>query len=360
MLDGVVSLPNADRLNPLPTEGVGESESRSALCQFVAGSENCLVEPALRLTLAGRTSCCNPLVFYGPSGTGKSYLVRGLAAEWKERNRRQKVIVTAAVDFARELNDAIETQATDEFRAQYRHAAFLVIEDVGQLAGKQAAQEELLATLDALLPAGRQVVATASETPSMLPGLIPGLRSRLISGLTVPLSLPGRDTRMILLRRWAQSRGIELVEPVVKLLADGLSVTAPELLGALIQLAVGAQQDDQAIDAAAVRRYLVARHGSSEPSLRDIAAATARHFSQTVADLRSPSRRRGVVIARGVAMFLARQLTGTSLEQIGRYFGGRDHTTVMHGCSKTASLVKSDPAIRQAVERLRKKWQEAG
>ena len=156
----------------------------------------------------------NPLVLYGPSGTGKSHLARGMAAAWKARdnvlltvrarksphaereeyNTRQRVVCTTAVDFARELAEAIDTQAVEEFRAKHREAALLVVEDLGMLAtrkaGKLNAQEELIHTLDALLAEDRWVIVTASAPPAELPGILSALKSRLTGGLTIPLRRP--------------------------------------------------------------------------------------------------------------------------------------------------------------------------
>jgi len=266
VLDGVVTIPIAGRLNPLDIEGADGQDLGRGACQFLAGPENRLVEPALRAVFAGRPRRCNPLVLFGPSGTGKSHLAQGIAAEWKQNHPRHKVVCICAVDFSRELKDAIETQATDEFRARYRHAALLVLEDIDRLAGKQTAQEELLSTLDALVSADRQVVVTAAVAPSRLSGLMAGLRSRLTSGLTVPLVLPGADARLAILRRWAELRSLELAEPVARLLADSLKVTAGELLGALVQLEAAARLNKRAIDADLVRGYL------AQARLRDAVA----------------------------------------------------------------------------------------
>ncbi len=243
-------------------------------------------------------------------------------------------------------------------RARYRKAGLVVLEDVGSLGGKAVAQEELVHVLDALSATGSQMVVTALAPIGQLPGISVRLRGRLEAGLTVELSLPGAATRRVVLLRSAGLRGIALSEAAAKLLADGLNVSVPELHGALLQLEMPARLHGGSIDAQAVRSYLAHRNGASEPALRDIAVAAARFFALTLTELRSPSRRRAVVTARGVAILLARQLTPKSLEQIGRYFGGRDHTTVMHAFRKTEELVKTDPAIRQAVGQLRSRWEK--
>jgi chromosomal replication initiator protein len=338
---------------------------------FLAGPENRLVEVAVCSLLAAPpdrlasvdsppeslpTVRYNPLVLYGPSGTGKSHLARGLAAAWKTRGH-QRVVCTSAVDFARELAEAIETQAVEEFRAKHRSAALLVVEDLGMLAtrkaGKLNAQEELIHTLDALLAEDRQVIVTASAAPEELPGILPALASRLIAGLTIPLAPPGPEARLAILQQLAACRQSELPESAARALAEGLSGTARELAGALMELEMRSPHRQGRIDLAAARQFLDRRNHARRPTLHQIALLTARHFSLRLSDLRSPARRRALVTARGVAVHLARRLTGETLERIGSYFGGRDHTTVLHSCRQIKTLMKDDSSIRQSVELLR-------
>jgi chromosomal replication initiator protein len=232
------------------------------------------------------------------------------------------------------------------------------MDDVDRLAGKEAAQRELASTLDTILEAGGQVLLTSSVAPGQLAGFLPQLQSRLIGGLTVPLALPGPLARMAIVRRLAELHGIDLGQREAETLALGLASSVPRLLGALATLQAACESGDP-ITLQRVRAYLKELRTAATPSLRDISVAVARHFSLRLADLRSPSRRRAVVVARDVAMYLARTLSGTSLKQIGSYFSGRDHTTVSHGCWKTNSLLRTDGAIRDAVARLRARLEPA-
>ena len=365
MVDGVVNIP----LPGWPLESADPS-GVAAAGHFLAGPENRLVEVAVRSVLAEPPPVVlsfNPLVLYGPSGTGKSHLARGLAAAWKARTRRPHddrarsvrstlVVCTTAVDFARELAEAIETQAVEEFRAKHREAALLVVEDLGMLAtrkaGKLNAQEELIHTFDALLAEDRWVIVTASAVPAELPGILPALKSRLTGGLTIPLTPPGPEARLAIIQQLAALRKLDLPEPVALVLAEGLCGTAPELAGSLLELVMPTRLRRGRLDLRRAKQYLAGRSRRRQPTLHEIAIATARHFSLRLTDLRSPARRRALVTARGVAVYLARRLTGESLQQIGGYFGGRDHTTVMHSCRQTEELMKNDPTIRQSVESL--------
>ncbi len=366
MADGVAEIPLSGRR----LDGGRKDGCATPACHFMAGPENRLVEIAVGAvleerpeqetevvdTLSVRSATYSPLVLFGPSGVGKSHIAHGLAAAWKARGRRQRVAVTTAIDFARELADAIESQAVDEFRTKYRTVHLLVFEDLGMLAtrksGKLNAQEELVRTLDALSAEERWVVATASAAPAELPDLLPSLRSRLMAGLAIPLAPPGPEARAAIVRQLAALKSVRLPDRVAEILAEGIGGTAPDLAGALSQLAGRSESDKAEIDLSAVRRFLAQRTRRRNPSVHEIALATARHFSLRLSDLKSPVRRRALVNARGVAVYLARHCAGASLQEIGRYFGGRDHTTVLHSCRKTEQLAESDATIHTAIEQL--------
>lgn len=327
------------------------------LCGFVVGPENRLVEVAVESVLDGQPARYAPIVFCGPSGVGKSHLALGLAAAWKASFPRRPVVCTTAVDFARQLADAVETKTGDDFGTRYRQASLLVMEDLDHLAEKPAAQQELLHTLDALLDGGRRAVLTCRTAPGQQTSLSPRLRGRLAAGLTVPLAPPGPAARRTILEHLANARDIDLPKSAAQALAEGMPTAVPELRGAVLRLQMTAELAGRPIDVAMVNEHLAQRARLRAPTIDEIARATARHFSLKQSELRSSSRARAVVAARGVAMFLARTLTPCSLEQIGRYFGGRDHTTVSYGCRKTEELLESELAVRQAVLELREKLQ---
>jgi chromosomal replication initiator protein len=327
------------------------------LRHFLAGPENRLVEVAVRSVLLDQDRLYNPVLLYGPTGVGKSHLARGIAAQWRTRSRRSRVVCTPALDFARELSDAIQTQAMDDLRARYYKAELLVLEDIGDLASQPAAQEELVNALDVLLAEGSWVVLTAPAAPAEMTELLPALQSRVSSGLTVRLSLPGPDARRVLLQRLAKLHRIKLPQSVARILAEGLDETVQGLDTAVAHLEMLARLNGGTIDVDTARLYLARRSGALPPDLGEIATATAQFFSLKLSDLRGPSRRRALVSTRGIAMYLARRLTGMSFEQIGRYFGGRDRTTTMHACRKTEDLLKSDPGVRRSIQALQERWQ---
>lgn len=347
---------------PLPASrpagaAVAAGDAASTLGEFIIGPENRLIEVVCRSILGGADHY-NPIFIYGPSGVGKSHLVRGLLEAWRAQFRRRPVYVTA-VDFVRELADAIESQGVDEFRHRFRTAPLLTIENLGELTGRTAALEEFQATLDIQLEAGHRVLLTGSAAPADIAGLPASLRSRLAGGLVVPLAAAGPEARCAILRRLAARRSLSLTPDAIELLAAEFHGTVPDLAGAVARLEMDARLQSRPVSVADVRGLIHQRGQGPAPRVSDIAQVTARHFSLKLSDLRSPSRRQAVVKARGVAMYLARQMTGESLGQIGRYFGGRDHTTVLHGCRKTETLLKSEPAIHQAVAQLQRQLKVA-
>lgn len=330
---------------------IGHVQAGDESAPFIVGPENRLVEAVVAALSSGQTGIYNPLVLFGPSGSGKSRLARGLALLWKTQYSRE-VLYTTGDDFARDLIDSQETQAVEDFRRRHRAVEMLVLEHLERLAERQNAQEELLGTIDVLLATGSQILITSATAPTEIRELLPGLAGRLVGGLVVPLVLPGVEARAEILRSLARARRFDLSEPVIRILAEGLRVSPAELQGVLTQIEVGERIEGRVPNADLAREYVLRHRGRQPPELRRIAALAARHFCLRVGELRSPSRRQGVVKARGVAMHLARKLTYESLHAIGQYFGGRDHTTVLHACRKIEHSLANDPTVHDAVRKL--------
>lgn len=329
-----------------------------ALAEYIGGVENSLVPVALE-TMFQEQPKFNPIVFFGPTGTGKSLLVELIAARWKHENRAARLVVTTGADFAREYAHAVETNSAPDLRLKYRRASLVAIDDLHEIGQKTAAQNELVQTLDALLVRHQRVVVTLPQAPADTTVLLPTLAGRLAAGLTVPLHPPGPAARRLILRALASERNLSLPDRVIELVAsDALSDalkpgTVPRLLQTLLRLEQLPFDSDTSINEQDLRRCLQSLDEDDEPQLNSITKRVSRYFNLRASDLKSKTRQQRVVRARGVAMFLARQLTANSLETVGRHFGNRDHTTVLHACRKTESLLELDPSIRQAVEDLK-------
>ncbi len=304
-----------------------------------------------------------PLVISGPTGAGKSLFVHTLIRAWQTLRPRDTITLTTGSDFAREYVEAIDRRQINTWRDSMRGSQLLVIDDVLHFAEKNAAQTELVQTIDTIADrGGLTIFLSRSPLERGRHLLSSALVSRLQSGVLVELHAPEFDTRYEILRRFSEQRNVAITPGALRLLAQGLRGHVPELFAAVMTLEAKRETALRAttrrvassrlntIDVTEAREYVATIDEAKTPSLRAIANYTARHFTLTVTELKSASRRQAIVQARDVAMFLARQLTAKSLDEIGKFFGGRDHTTVLHGCRKTEQMVKTDSAIRQAVE----------
>ncbi len=372
MVSGVLSIPLSGR-------GLGSRDSsadsrRFPLRRFVAGEENQLAAVAIANLLDGlsgndasgseRLGYGGPLVFHGASGTGKSHLAIGLARQFKQRSKSARVIYAAAVDLSRRLDDEPSEQP---YRGSnwFTGVSLLVIDDVQQLVGKVDVQHQLVRILDTVSQSGGRVVVTSQSSPVRQTKLIAPLRSRLCSGLVVRLVKPAAASRRVIVREIATSRGFLLDTKAINKLASQLDGTVPQLIGAIVQLQVRSQAKgyrfDQprgqqaATDADEIDQLLREHAKTSQVTIHQIATLSAKYFGMTLVEMRSSSRKRNMVTARGVAIYLARQLTDDSLEQLGHYFGGRDHTTILHSFQKINRLSRDDDAIGHAIKEVRQR-----
>jgi chromosomal replication initiator protein len=351
VVNGIFTIPLGGRI---PGASSGSESARVPSSAFVAGPENRLTGTALRAYMEQPATRFSPLVLYGPHGAGKSHLVHGLV-DWRtEHFPRDRTGCLPGREFAREHAAALAQHRLEEWRDELNRLSLFVLEDLGQLAGKHAAQHELARLLDELEDREAMVVVTALSLPTHATVFSPALRSRLSAGLAVPLSLPGPEARRAILHRLATARGLVLSKRTINGLAGSLAASVPTLVSTLLELDLHGQLEGQPIDLRRVRQIATERRTAQAPTLREIASLTAKYFGLKLADLKSPQRRQPLVAGRGVAMYLARLLTDKSLSEIGAYFSGRDHTTVLHGCRRTEGLIGHDRATRQAIAELKR------
>lgn len=335
-----------------------DSPPSVTLHEYIGGEDDYLVQFAAECILERRPTY-SPIVFFGPTATGKSLLANGLASQWKRGNgATDHLVAVSGAEFAREYGNAVQTDSLEELHTKYRSPGLLVIDDLDQTAKKNGAQNELVAILDVLCQQGGQVLVTLKDSPPESDALPGRLASRLSSGLTVPLVPPGPVARRAILERLAVVNRISVPDDVIELLTESLidnaapPPTVPQLNEALLRLGELSKQEQAPITIALAAQFLASQNAIRKPQLRSITKLVCRHFNLKAADVKGPGRQQRVVRARGVAMLLARQLTSKSLEQVGRHFGNRDHSTVLHACRKTQSLIQTDPAIRRAIEEL--------
>jgi chromosomal replication initiator protein len=334
-----------------------KSDSPHVAAHFIAGPENALVRIVAEAVL-GDGSRYNPIVLCGATGMGKTSLVYALTAQRSESRPNAAAIVTTGADFARAYAHAVEIDGIEDFRDQYANCELIVIDDLHRVTTKPAAQQELLSLLDRSLARGLLVVATLRHPPLETRGLLPGLASRLSGGLVVPLVPPHAAARRLIVEQIVAAQQIPLSPELIGQLTNPPAgertpfTSAVQLRHAVLQLAGRAHAQNRTLDASLVAELTAEHVPEAKPLGKQILAAVAKQFQLPQAELKGACRKQAIVQARGLAMHLCRQLTAASYAEIGRWFGKRDHTTVMNACRRTESLLESDPHLRHMASEL--------
>ncbi len=293
---------------------------------------------------------------YGPSGVGKSHLVREFL--WKERRRPTPLRIASltAAGFVAELDRARGDGTASVLRETCLALDLFVLEDFAAAERKPETQRLLAATIDETLAAGGRVLVTASRAPGEAEQVSPRLTSRLQAGACVGIGSPGPDSRARLLAAFARLRHLAMPTEVLQLLAEGLPASPRELKAAVARLDELAHADRvPLVNRTLAERVLTDAVAAPAPSLRQIAGAVAKEFGLRVTDLRAPGRTNAVALPRQVAMALARDLTGLPLERVAGFFGRQNHGTVIHARKRLAARLEDDPTLRRHVSRIRRR-----
>ncbi|HEY7492597.1 MAG TPA: chromosomal replication initiator protein DnaA [Candidatus Tectomicrobia bacterium] len=322
---------------------------------FVVGSSNQFAHAAALAVANHPGGTYNPLFLYGGVGLGKTHLVQAISQHMAQEGPTRRVICLPAERFVHELVSSLQQDTMESFRSQYRQVDALLVDDVQFLAGKDRSQEEFFHTFNALYEAGKQIVLTSDKSPQDITPLQERLRSRFTCGLMADIQPPDLETRVAILHRKAEERGIPLPTSAAMLVATHMQANVRELEGCLARLgayaSLRAQDISTELTAAVLLQFLSERERAiTAPRIQQ---AVAQHFGVKTSDLRSKKRQRRIAFPRQVAMFLCRELTSASLPEIGRHFGGKDHTTVLHACTKIARLEESDEHVARILWQLR-------
>ncbi len=324
-------------------------DSRSTFDNFVAGKSNDMARAAAQQVAENPGKGYNPLFIYGGVGLGKTHLMHAVGNAMLVRNPAARIVYLQSERFVNEMIRAVQTHTMNEFKRHYRSVDALLIDDIQFFVGKPQSQEEFFHTFNALVDGGQQIILTSDRFPKEIEGLEERLKSRFGWGLTVQVEPPELETRVAILVRKAGDVGISLPHEIAFFIAQKIRGNVRELEGALRRVIAHANFKGQPITADLARdalRDLLAMQARLI-SIDNIQRTVAEYYKIKISDLLSPKRNRSVARPRQVAMALSKDLTSHSLPEIGEAFGGRDHTTVLHGCRKVVELRNSNTDVEE-------------
>ncbi len=336
---------------------IGTLDSRFTFDNFVVGKSNEFTFAAARRVAEADVLPFNPLFIYGGVGLGKTHLMHAIAWHIQKRDPDRRVIYLSAEKFMYQFIRALRYQDTMAFKEQFRSVDVLMIDDVQFIGGKGSTQEEFFHTFNALVDQNRQLVITGDRSPSDLDGMEERLRSRLGWGLVADIHPTDYELRLgILQSKVDQIDARDVPERVLEFLAHKITSNVRELEGALNRVVAHATLVGRPVTLETTQELLqdLLRANDRRVTIEEIQKRVAAHFNIRIADMHSARRARAVARPRQVAMYLAKQLTSRSLPEIGRKFGGRDHTTVMHAVKKVEQLCETDASFADDVELMRR------
>ncbi|WP_241524134.1 chromosomal replication initiator protein DnaA [Oceaniglobus indicus] len=336
-------------------------DTRFTFDTFVVGKPNELAHAASRRVAEGGPVTFNPLFLYGGVGLGKTHLMQAIAWELQARDPSIRVLYLSAEQFMYRFVQALRDKQMMDFKQLFRSVDVLMVDDVQFIAGKDSTQEEFFHTFNALVDQRKQIIISADRAPSEIEGLESRIVSRLQSGLVVDLHPTSYELRLGILQQkveqhHAQFPGAVLGDGVLEFLAHRITSNVRVLEGALMRLFAFGSLVGREIDIPLTQECLtdILRQSDRKTTVEEIQRKVSDHYNIRLSDLIGPKRVRTFARPRQVAMYLCKQLTQRSLPEIGRRFGGRDHTTIMHGIKRIEALKGSDPQIAEDVELLRR------
>ncbi|PPR41189.1 MAG: Chromosomal replication initiator protein DnaA [Alphaproteobacteria bacterium MarineAlpha5_Bin12] len=331
-------------------------DPRFTFDNFVVGKPNELAFAAAKRVAEAEKVTFNPLFLYGGVGLGKTHLMNAIAWEIKKNNSERKVIYLSAEKFMYQFVRALRYKDIATFKDQFRSIDVLMIDDVQFIGGKENTQEEFFHTFNALVEQNRQIIISADKSPSDLEGLEERLKSRLGGGLIADIHPTTYELRLGILLEKAQKRGVEIPLKVLEFLSHKITSNVREMEGALNRLVAHATLVGRPVTIETAQELLqdLLRAHDKKVTIEEIQKKVAEHYNIRLTDMYSPRRSRSVARPRQVAMYLAKSITSRSLPEIGRKFGGRDHTTVMHAVRKIEELKTTDSIFNEDVELLKR------
>ena len=335
--------------------------SRYTFDSFVVGSSNDLAHAACVATAELPGEQYNPLYIYGGAGLGKTHLMQSVAHFILQQNRHAKIRYVTSETFINEFVDSIRNKnniSPAEFRKKYRELDVLLIDDIQFLIGKEGTQEEFFHTFNALYDNRKQIIIASDKPPKDIDNLEERLRSRFEVGLIVDIQMPDVETRMAILRKKEELEGYNIDNEVIKYIADNIKSNVRELEGALTKVVAKSRLVKQPITLELAEELLrdhITPSERKEITSELIIEVVAEHYNLKTSDLASVTKKKTIAYPRQIAMYLCRELTNVPLVTVGELLGGRDHSTVIHGCEKISTELQKNEQLKTTIESLRKK-----
>ncbi|MCW9032974.1 MAG: chromosomal replication initiator protein DnaA [Alphaproteobacteria bacterium] len=345
-----------DSLSDERAELCAPLDTRYTFDNFVVGKPNEFAYAAAKRIAEAEVVQFNPLFLYGGVGLGKTHLMHAIAWQIRSANPNRSVVYMSAEKFMYRFIRALREKNTVDFKEQFRSVDVLMIDDVQFISGKESTQEEFFHTFNALVDQGRQIVISADKSPSDLEGMEERLKSRLNCGLVADIHATTYELRLGILQAKSEQMNLIMPQKVTEFLAHKITSNVRELEGALNRVVAHSQLVGRDITLESTQEVLhdLLRANDRRVTIEEIQKRVAEHFNIRISDMHSARRARSVARPRQVAMYLAKQLTSRSLPEIGRKFGGRDHTTVMHAVKKVDELRNAEQSFAEDVELLKR------
>ncbi len=339
------------------TSGIGSVEGlnpRYMFDTFVVGSSNQFAQAASQAVAELPARAYNPLFIYGGVGLGKTHLLHAVGHQTSRLFRNMTILYLSSERFTNELINAIRYDRTAEFRARYRTIDLLLIDDIQFISGKERTQEEFFHTFNDLYESRKQIIVSSDCSPKAIPEIEERLRSRFEWGLIADIQPPDFETRVAILKKKAGVERVRLNDDVADLIASRSKSNIRELEGSLTRMIAFCALTGREMSTDLAQEVLGELWGEEEKTvtIEQVQRKVSDFFGVKVSDLKAKNRTKSVAFPRQIAMYLARQLTHASLADIGRAFGGKDHTTVLHAVDKIQKLVQEDPKLRTTLDGL--------
>ena len=325
---------------------------------FVVGGNNNFAHAASLAVAESPGEVYNPLFLYGGVGLGKTHLMHSIAHFILDKNPKKKVLYVTSETFTNELIDSVKNQKNSEFREKYRNIDVLLIDDIQFIIGKESTQEEFFHTFNALYQDRKQIVISSDRPPKEMETLSERLRTRFEMGLPVDIQIPTYETKMAILNKKAELGGYDIPYEVKDYVATHIKSSIRELEGALTKLSAFAKLSSNPITvefAEEALKDLISPDSRREITPELIIDIVAEHFNIKSEDILSQKRSADIVYPRQIAMYLCRQMTTNTVQSLGKAFGNRDHTTILHGADKINKMVISDENTKSTIDILIKK-----